>query len=108
MRKVQRMKREGKKEVAESGGRGIVTQGRDGSPSGPKFQARSAVSGTGAATPRNWDACGEASLPILFEGRCRAVGAFGVYSPFSLHSHSFDFHLFGGEVMNAFSNAADS
>ena len=28
--------------------------------------------------PRKWDACGEASLPILFEGRCRATCAFGV------------------------------
>ena len=53
------------------------TQGRDGSPSGPKSQARSAVSGTGAATPRNWDACGEASLPNPFEGRCRADLAYG-------------------------------
>jgi hypothetical protein len=43
------MKEERKKEAAASGGRGIVTQGRDGSPSGPKSQARSAVSGTGAA-----------------------------------------------------------
>jgi len=31
------MKERGKKEVAESGGRGILTQGRDGSPSGPIF-----------------------------------------------------------------------
>jgi hypothetical protein len=31
------MKERGKKEVAESGGRGILTQGRDGSPSGPTF-----------------------------------------------------------------------
>ena len=73
---------------------GIVPQGRDGTPSGPKSQARSAVSGTGAAPAyalrdsglasrrEKWDACGEASLPIHFEGRCRAAGTFGVYRPF--------------------------
>ena len=60
------------------------------------------------AAPRKWDAGGEASLPILFEGRYRTVGTFGVYSPFSFHSHSFDSHLFGGDVMNTFSIAADS
>ena len=90
MRKVRRMKEEGKKTAAE--GEGIVTQGRDGSPSGPKSQARSAVSRTGAAPayvlrdsglgkpPRKWDAYGETSLPIPFEGRCRADCAFDIPS----------------------------
>jgi hypothetical protein len=32
-------------------------------------------------------------IPIPFEGRCRAAGTFGVYSPFSFHSHSVDSHL---------------
>ena len=32
---------------------------------------------TGAAAPPKWDACGEASLPILFERRCRADLAYG-------------------------------
>ena len=42
------------------------------------------------------------SRPLSF------LGALGVLGGQSFHSHSVDFHLFGGDVMNAFSNAAGS
>ena len=57
-----------------------IKQGRDGSPSAPKPQARSAVP-RGAcrnACATKWDPCGEASLPFGFDWRCRADGAIGV------------------------------
>jgi len=80
-------------------GNQAIKQGRDGSPSAPKPQARSAVpcragvppaigemrpqaggvfrSQAGRLCDMIWDPCGEASLPFGFDWRCRADGVFG-------------------------------
>ncbi len=97
MRKVRRMKEEGKSRQSK----GSLPKGRLAERSQISGAKRRIPSRGGSSLcasrlrlvkpPRKWDACGEASLPIDFEGRCRAAGTFGVYRPFFFPS--FDSHF---------------
>ena len=52
----------------------VVPNGRVGSPQRTQTSgAKRRFWGMGAASPQEWDPCGEASLPSFFDGRCRAM-----------------------------------